>query len=95
MNIDTLFDMTTVPSVISSLLPCPFCGCDPITHVADPGAPYPGGYFEIYCDNDACAVNPCLSEKCRTDLVGANHTEAQELIWPEIIAKWNHRANIE
>jgi len=72
-------------------LPCPFCGAEPGKWVADPGAPYPGGYFEICCENDACAVSPCLSEKRRTDLPGITHDEAEASIWPELIAKWNLR----
>lgn len=76
-------------------LPCPFCGAEPGRWVADPGAPYPGGYFEICCENEDCAVGPCLSEKRRTDLVGMTHTEAEASIWPELIAKWNLRHNVK
>lgn len=75
-------------------LPCPFCGAEPGRWVADPGAPYPGGYFEICCENDACAVGPCLSEKRRTDLEGMTQAEAEFSIWPELIAKWNIRHNV-
>ena len=74
-------------------LPCPFCGVEPGRWVADPSAPYPGGHFEICCENDDCAVGPCLSEKRRTDLAGMTHAEAETSIWPELIAKWNLRHN--
>ena len=59
----------------------------------DPGAPYPGGYFEICCENEDCAVGPCLSEKRRTDLAGMTWQEAQASIWPELVVKWNTRVN--
>ena len=75
-------------------LPCPFCGVEPLAYVDDNcGAPYPGGYFTIECENEDCAVNSCLSEKRRTYLQGMTHDEAEAAIWPEIIAKWNIRQN--
>jgi len=72
-------------------LPCPFCGSIPRAYVGNCGAPYPGGYFEIACVNDACHVAPCFSEKRRTDLIGMTHDEAEAHLWPEMIAKWNLR----
>ena len=73
------------------VLPCPFCGFNPNRFIADAGAPYPGGHFEICCENEECSVGPCLSEKRRTDLKGKTHAEAEDLIWIELIAKWNIR----
>ena len=79
----------------NDLLPCPFCGGQPVMGLTDPGAPHPGGYFEIWCDNEDCPANANVCEKRRTDLKGMTHQKAEKAIWPEIIQMWNTRKGNE
>jgi hypothetical protein len=40
------------------LLPCPFCGTEPVTMKHE-------GYSSVYCPNEACYVEPaCVSRDC-------------------------------
>ena len=83
-----------VPRLVMPL-PCPFCGADPARYLdTHCGAPYPGGYFTIECQNDACPAEVNVCEKRKTDLKGMTHDEAEQVIWPEVIALWNFRHNV-
>jgi hypothetical protein len=48
--------MTNTPA--PRLLPCPFCGTEPVTMKHE-------GYSSVYCPNEACYVEPaCVSRDC-------------------------------
>lgn len=71
--------------VNSELKPCPWCGEEPSLSFADPGAPFPGGYYSIDCDNDNCMAQ---TEFCKKALA-ENELETVK----ELINNWNTRKN--
>jgi hypothetical protein len=60
--------ITCPPLTSTELLACPFCGGMPVEGFHDPGAPYPGGYYYVACENDDCPMSDVLvEEKARTE----------------------------
>ena len=43
--------------------PCPWCGGQPTVYFGDPGAPYPGGYYGIACENESCPMSEVNVDK--------------------------------
>lgn len=84
----------------SGLLPCPFCGHEPICFIADPGAPFPGGYPTIACGNED-EENPCpvaradgkyhVTREC--EVSKKSRVENYAETWQELAIAWNTRAS--
>jgi hypothetical protein len=74
--------------LLPELLPCPFCGNkDLCMSIADPGAPYPGGYFEIWCEGEDCPT-----DEMKVSLKHYADTPEREAEgWRKAAAKWNTR----
>lgn len=70
----------------AALLPCPFCGGAASEGCADTGAPYPGGYYYVACENVECPMDTVevMKKAHATD-------EAAAVAW--VRSCWNRRCS--